>query len=129
MLVKSWHFCRADRLESLTSIPTGFAAVRGSPDLAQCSTEGLPVRQKPGDLRSGVSAASGDPRQTCIASECRVYVRWARVTSLVGGPAQTRPLYPTQSLTQIIHELVGKASSLSTRKDRQDAYPTFPARD
>ena len=42
--------------------------VRGSPDPAQAATAGLlfisGAFQKRGDLRSGVSAGSGDPRRT-----------------------------------------------------------------
>jgi hypothetical protein len=33
------------------------------------------------------------------------------------------------ALARIINELVGQASSLSVGQDRQDAYPTFHARE
>ena len=38
--------------------------VRGSPDPAPAPTEGLPAHEPKGDLRSAVSAGSGDPRRT-----------------------------------------------------------------
>ena len=42
----------------------GVGVGRGSPDPARSSTESLPVRGSLGDLRSAVSAGSGDPRRT-----------------------------------------------------------------
>ena len=48
-------------------------AVRGSPDPAQASTEGLPQRHPFGDLRSAVSAGSGDSRRARMkASPCHL---------------------------------------------------------